>query len=468
MRSLSDALHPARRWVVLLGLAEFVVLFGAFHLAVWLRFGGDPKLTALAFGEVTERALIFTSVQVLALAAVGMYVMYAREGLNGYIVRGLLACLVGGAVLAILQYALPGQAIGRGVMAMALGLGWFGVIILRWIALHVVRAELLRRRVLVMGVGERAAQIDRRLRRRAERRTFQVVGYVPVDGDAHAVPREQWVQPSGSLLDLAEELDIDEIVTAADEQRGTMPLEELMQCRLHGVTISGLASFFEQESGRINLALVRPSWVVYAEGFDAGTVRSISKRGFDLLASSLLLLLALPLMLGTALAIALESRFRGPIFYRQERVGMAGESFQVIKFRSMRTDAERDGVARWATADDDRVTRVGKIIRKLRIDEIPQVLNVLRGDMSFVGPRPERPSFVRELTQEIPYYSLREAVKPGITGWAQIRYAYGASVDDAREKLSYDLYYVKNHSLVFDLLILLQTVEVVIFGKGAR
>jgi exopolysaccharide biosynthesis polyprenyl glycosylphosphotransferase len=189
---------------------------------------------------------------------------------------------------------------------------------------------------------------------------------------------------------------------------------------------------------------------------------------FDIASSSLLLLLAMPLMLLTAVLIKLESGLGGPIFYLQERVGEGGETFRVIKFRSMRTDAERDGVARWATSNDDRVTRVGRVIRKLRIDELPQVLNVLRGEMSFVGPRPERPTFVEQLEREIPYYGLRHAVKPGITGWAQLRYAYGASVKDAEEKLKYDLYYVKNQSLMFDLLVLLQTVEVVLFGKGAR
>ncbi|MCK7593996.1 TIGR03013 family XrtA/PEP-CTERM system glycosyltransferase [Pseudomarimonas salicorniae] len=468
MRSLSDALHPARRWMVVLGLAEFAVLFGAFHLAVWIRFWGDDALAAQAFGAVMPRALVFTSVQVLAMAALGMYVMYTREGVRGYMVRGLVAFAVGGLALVMLQYLIPGKTIGRGVMAMALALGWLAVIGLRWLALHVVRAELIKRRVLVLGTGRRAKQLDARMRRRAERRTFQVVGYIPMKGDTPEVEEAQWIENGRSLVDIVEDLDIDEIVTAPDEQRGALPLEALMQCRLRGVEITDMAQFFENESGRVNLTLVRPSWVVFAEGFDAGSTRAATKRGFDLIMASLLLLLASPLMLLTALAIVLESGPRAPILYRQQRVGLAGRTFNVLKFRSMRTDAEADGKARWASSDDDRVTRVGKVIRKLRIDEIPQVWNVLEGSMSFVGPRPERPEFVRELAEKIPYFSLREAVKPGITGWAQIRYAYGASVEDAREKLSYDLYYVKNHSLVFDLMILLQTCEVVIFGKGAR
>ena len=468
MRSLSDVLHPARRWVVLLGLLEFAALFGAFQLAVWIRFWGDEALAAQAFGVVGPRALVFASVQVLAMAALGMYAMHARDGVRGYMVRALVAFAVGGFALVMLQYLVPGKSIGRGVMAMALALGWLGVIGLRWLALHVVRTELIRRRVLVLGVGKRAKQLDARMRRRAERRTFQVVGYLPMPGDDVEVEREQWIESDLPLTELVEQLDIDELVTAPDEQRGALPLEQLMQCRLHGVEITDMPHFFENESGRVNLSLVRPSWVVYAEGFDAGSIRAATKRSFDLLMATLLLLLASPLMLLTTLAIMLESGPRAPILYRQVRVGRAGEPFHVLKFRSMRTDAEGDGKARWATSNDDRVTRVGRVIRKLRIDEIPQVWNVFEGSMSFVGPRPERPEFVRELDAQIPFYSLREAVKPGITGWAQIRYAYGASVDDAREKLSYDLYYVKNHSLIFDLMILLQTVEVVIFGKGAR
>ncbi len=452
----------------MLAIAEFAVLFAAFVLAVLLRFSGDLSLVAQAFGAVVPRALVFTSVQVLAMAALGMYVMHARDGVRGYMVRALVAFAVGGFVLVMLQYLIPGKQIGRGVMALALAMGWIGVIALRWTALHVVRADLLKRRVLVLGVGRRARQLDARMRRRSERRTFQVVGYLAMPGDAHEVERSQWVDSGLPLTELVRELDIDEIVTAPDEQRGALPLEALMQCRLEGVEITDMPTFFEGESGRVNLSLVRPSWVVFAEGFDTGSVRAATKRSFDLLMASVLLVLASPLMLITALAILAESGLRAPVLYRQVRVGRAGRQFDVLKFRSMRTDAERDGVARWASSNDDRVTRVGRVIRKLRIDEIPQVWNVLEGSMSFVGPRPERPQFVRELAEKIPYFSLREAVKPGITGWAQIRYAYGASVDDSREKLSYDLYYVKNHSLVFDLMILLQTVEVVIFGKGAR
>jgi sugar transferase (PEP-CTERM system associated) len=282
------------------------------------------------------------------------------------------------------------------------------------------------------------------------------------------VPVDLHLNPINGLPAMVDVLGVDEIVVAPDCRRGSLPLDELMACRLRGVHVNELNVFLEKQTGCANIDTLSPSWVVFDSGFSRGVVRSASKRAFDIAASLLLLFLALPLMLVTALLIKSESGFGGPIFYMQERVGEGGKTFRVIKFRSMHADAERDGVARWATSGDDRVTRIGRVIRKLRIDELPQVINVLRGEMSFVGPRPERPVFVEQLEREIPHYGLRHAVKPGITGWAQLRYAYGASVRDAEEKLKYDLYYVKNHSLLFDLLVLVQTVEVVLFGKGAR
>jgi sugar transferase (PEP-CTERM system associated) len=245
-------------------------------------------------------------------------------------------------------------------------------------------------------------------------------------------------------------------------------IEELLECRQSGIAITDLTTFFEREAGRVQLSLTHPSWLVYSGGFNATPMRRFTKRSFDLAASLCVLLLTWPLMLLVALAIVIESGPGQPVFYRQERVGARGRTFQLIKFRSMRTDAERDGVARWASQNDDRVTRVGRFIRKVRLDELPQLWNVLKGEMSLIGPRPERPQFVADLATKISYYNLRHCLKPGLAGWAQLRYPYGASEDDAEEKLKYDLYYVKNHNLLFDLLILIQTVEVVLFRRGAR
>jgi sugar transferase (PEP-CTERM system associated) len=259
---------------------------------------------------------------------------------------------------------------------------------------------------------------------------------------------------------------VEEIVVAPDDRRGGFPIAELLECRIRGIEVRDILAFFERESGRVDVGLMQPSWLIFSTGFRSDLVRLASKRLFDLVVSAGVLVVALPVALLTSIAIFLEDR--GPVLYRQMRVGRNGRPFPMLKFRSMSVNAEPNGEAVWATQNDPRVTRVGALIRKLRIDELPQILNVLVGHMSFVGPRPERPEFVKELAQAIPYYPERHSVKPGITGWAQVRYRYGSSEKDAQDKLEYDLYYVKHHSLTFDLMVLLQTVEVVLFRIGSR
>jgi sugar transferase (PEP-CTERM system associated) len=306
------------------------------------------------------------------------------------------------------------------------------------------------------------------MRRQSDRRGFNVLGFVSRQGETRAVPTERLLTLDAPLHIWVQREQVDEIVVGVDDRRGGLPMEDLLECRQLGIAVTDLTTFFERESGRVQLSLTDPSWLVFSGGFDATPLRQLSKRCFDLAISTLVLLLTWPLMLLVALAIYLESGPGQPILYRQERVGVRGMTFDLIKFRSMRTDAEMDGVARWASKDDDRVTRVGRITRKVRLDELPQLWNVFKGEMSFIGPRPERPQFVADLGRKIRYYSLRHCLKPGLAGWAQLRYPYGASEADAVEKLKYDLYYVKNHNLLFDLLILIQTVEVVLFGRGAR
>jgi sugar transferase (PEP-CTERM system associated) len=273
---------------------------------------------------------------------------------------------------------------------------------------------------------------------------------------------------SEGILQLCTRLDIHEVVVAMEDRRRGFPILGLLECRLAGIEVTELLTFLERETGRVRIDVLNPSWMIFGEGFRRDPVRLFSSRTLDLVASLLLVILSLPIMLLTMLAIKLEDGWRAPVFYGQARVGLAGQTFTVLKFRSMRTDAERDGQAQWAQKSDPRVTRVGAVIRKLRIDELPQILNVVTGQMSFVGPRPERPQFVAELAQKIPYYVQRHCVKPGITGWAQLCYPYGSTQEDALEKLQYDLYYIKNNTLLFDLAILVQTAEVVFMGKGAR
>jgi sugar transferase (PEP-CTERM system associated) len=296
---------------------------------------------------------------------------------------------------------------------------------------------------------------------------YHIVGYVPVPNEECSVSPSQLLPMEGSLMDMVNKHDVNEIVVAVQNRRGgALPIRELLICKLNGIKVTDSAAFFEREACQIRVDSLQPSWLVFGNGFDQGFFRIWCKKSFDLVVSLCVLIVALPILLITALLIFAEDR--GPVFYRQERVGKDGHPFMVLKFRSMRADAERGGTPQWASANDPRTTRIGRIIRLLRIDEFPQILNVLKGDMSFVGPRPERPYFVEQLCKEVPYYNVRHSVKPGITGMAQVRYQYGASVADAIQKLQYDLYYVKNNSLFLDLLILIDTLQVVILGKGSR
>jgi len=293
------------------------------------------------------------------------------------------------------------------------------------------------------------------------------MAYVPSHLGERNVKTDCIIDSSLSLVQICQRLAAVEIVVAMDDRRRGFPIAELLECRLAGIDVTELLSFLERETGRVRIDVLNPSWMIFGQGFRRDPLRLISSRTLDLAASLSVLALASPLMLLAVLAIKFEDGWTAPVLYRQRRVGFGGKPFDVLKFRSMRTDAESDGLARWAQLRDPRVTRVGSFMRKVRIDELPQLFNVLRGQMSVVGPRPERPEFVADLAERIPYYVERHCVKPGLTGWAQLCYPYGSSERDALEKLQYDLFYVKNNSLLFDLAILLQTVEVVLFGNGS-
>jgi sugar transferase (PEP-CTERM system associated) len=330
-----------------------------------------------------------------------------------------------------------------------------------------VDEDLFKRRVLIFGAGEKAASLLD-LPHRADLRGFKLVGLVHPEGTPLAVDQKWLINGSVGLLELVRRHEVDEIVVAVDDRRNGLPVQELLDCKLRGTAITDALSFYERETGRVNVDLLYPSWMIFSDGFIRNRLQLVTQRTFDVIASVVLLLLTWPVMLVTALLIFAESGGRHPILYRQTRVGYEGRVFEVLKFRSMRPDAEQDGRAVWAKENDERVTGIGAVIRKYRIDELPQIFNVLRGDMSFVGPRPERPTFVAELSRKIPFYRERHSVKPGITGWAQLCYRYGSTDEDAIEKLQYDLYYVKNRSFLFDLMILLQTAEVVLWRQGAR
>jgi sugar transferase (PEP-CTERM system associated) len=456
------------RWLLLQASLEVALLAGCVKLASHVRYFADAASLAGFSEYIWPRAFLFAVVLVAGMAALGLYQPHMRETWFGLIARQAVGFVLGVVALIVIYYIFPLAYIGRSVFGLALAFGFVAVALFRVGFTRLVDVESLKRRVLVLGAGKRAALIPQRMRRRADRRGFHIVGFVRMGEETVAVPADRVIALDGTLSVWAERLRVNEIVVGPDDRRGGLPMEELLECKQAGIFITDLATFFERESGKVKLSLIDPSWLVFSNGFDTSPLRLFMKRVFDVTAALIVLVLTWPFMLLVALAIRLESGAGQPILYRQERVGERGRTFALAKFRSMRTDAELDGVARWATRNDDRVTRVGRIIRKTRLDELPQLINVMRGDMSLVGPRPERPQFVTELAAKIRYYNLRHCVKPGLAGWAQLRYPYGASEEDAAEKLKYDLFYVKNHNLLLDLMILIQTVEVVLFGRGAR
>ncbi len=459
--------HYVPKSLVILGGAEFALLFGATYLGVTISFLDFNPTRSLIVGQVWTKALLFAVFMMLCMAAMGLYERGLRDDLKGVLLRVFIAFALGLPLLYSLQGAFPALAVGSTAFWIAGVCSLVGVGLLRGVIYRFVGNSLFRRRVLVLGAGALASQIEQ-LRRRTDRRDMDLVGYVKLRGETAIVDPSKIRQIRTTLLALALELRVDEIVVGVEERHMSVPVNEILDCKMNGIQVIDLLGFFEQQTGKMKLDAMTPSSMIFADGFIQAVLRSSVHRGFDILVSLAVLSVTWPIMLLTAAAIWVESGFRGPILYRQIRVGRHGRPFAIIKFRSMSVDAESHGKPQWAKANDARVTRIGAFIRKTRIDELPQLFNVLRGQMSFVGPRPERPEFVAELSRKIPYFDLRHQVNPGITGWAQICYPYGASDRDAKEKLQYDLYYIKNYSLFLDLMILVQTAQVILWGKGAR
>ncbi len=449
---------------VLLGVIEALILVLSVYLGGALRFWGSDA--AISYdGILFAKSLLFSGVMLSAMTFMGLYQRHMREGVEGVLLRVAAGLVLGLLLLSIVFYLFPSATLGRGELALSSIIALACIIAVRFLFVRYLDDDTGNRRILVLGVGSRAMAINNLLRRKTDQRGFTIVGYVKFPGERVMV-EQSIIQHDVTLLELSAKHQIDEIVVAIEDRRKSFPMHEIVDCRMSGVDVVDLLTFFERQTGKVMIDILNPSWLVFSDGFKYGAMRVYSKRVFDIIASLLLLLLSLPAIVVTVIAILLEDR--GPILYRQVRVGENWKLFQVLKFRSMRVDAEGDGKAQWAVKNDNRITKVGGIIRKLRIDELPQIVNVLRGDMSFVGPRPERPVFVEQLSESIDYYSERHRVKPGITGWAQICYPYGDSEKDAYEKLQFDLYYVKNYSLFLDLIILFQTAGAVLWGKGGR
>lgn len=456
--------HYVPHAVLLLGLLDFVLLIGAAEASWVIRahqidMGIDPMVTRL-----TPLLTFAISLQ-MAMVAVGVYGIDALLSLRFAAARLLVAISLGVIFLSMMFFMLPGTTLWRSNSLYAMGLSFVFLMLIRLLLGQLLGSEGFKRRVLVLGAGPSADRI--RKLATAPGAGFVVVGHVAMNDCDPVIPTAINRAHIDNLPEHATLLNASEVVLALEERRNALPLNDLIRVKTTGVHVNELSSFLERETGRVDLDTVNPSWLIFSDGFSSGRrISSFAKRVFDLGASLLLVLLTAPLILLTAIVIKLESR--GPAFFRQERVGLYGQTFNLIKLRSMRQDAEVPGEAVWAQKNDPRVTRVGKWIRKLRIDELPQTFNVLRGDMSFVGPRPERPTFVADLETKLNYYAERHMVKPGITGWAQINYPYGASLEDARHKLEYDLYYAKNYTPFLDVLILLQTLRVVLWPDGAR
>lgn len=450
--------------LVLLGAAETLILFVSIYVGVSFGFALSNDVSPSVANHIWAQSLVFCIAMLVGMAAMGFYQREQRDGPISTVIRLCLSFCVGFCMMAVIYFVTPELFVGVPAFMVALGSSFIGISTCRLVCLAQTDADCTKR-VLVMGTGEGARQIEN-LRRASDKVGIAIVGFLDVGADEQSVESDKVLTKTGSLLELVEKYAIDEIVVATDDRRKGLPLEDMLECKMHGTAILQAPDFYERQLGKIRLDSVHPGTMVFAEGFTQAVLRRTEKRIVDVIISAALLLVTLPISVLVAIAVALESK--GPVFYKQERVGLKGKTFTVLKFRSMKADAEKNGVAVWADNEDPRVTRIGHCLRKFRLDELPQLINVLKGDMSFVGPRPERPQFVDELSDVIPFYQLRHYVKPGLTGWAQVCYPYGASINDSREKLQYDLYYLKNYSLFLDLNVILLTVQVILWGKGAR
>ena len=448
---------------------------GVAFLQLWIELGWLVAAVVLAvhYHSTLSSLSVFTPALVFALlmvglnAAFGLYRRGQRLTFGEYAVRQSSVLAIGLPATYALSHMLPGgtdfqQAFGPMVL-IALG----GLLAVRQLSTSSAARRWLPYRVLVLGTGPEALAVETSLQMN-HASALELAGFYPLDKmPVRSVASSRVVSNRLTLEETVRQLGVDEIIVAVKEQRGgVLPLRELLECRLKGVRITDLPRFFERVHGRVPIESLKASWLIYGDGFRQTWLRNTVKRAFDVVVVAILLPIALPLMAVMAIAIAIDGG--RPIIYRQERVGRRGQVFTLLKFRSMAHDAEKDGQAAWASLNDARITKVGRFMRRTRIDELPQLINVLHGEMSFVGPRPERPQFVATLTEKIPFYGVRHSVKPGLTGWAQVRYTYGANLDEAVKKLEYDLYYVKNHSLLLDLLVFVKTVKVVLLGEGAR
>ena len=455
------------RRTVLLLLGEATLVFGALIAAVYLRVGKDGAAYELVVKNGYWKAGLATFFCLAAFYLFDLYDFIVMHDRRELVLRLIQALGLAWIALALAFYAFPGLMLGRSIslialpLALTLMVGWR--VSIHWFLGHPDFGE----RILIVGSGKLAVEVAREVLNRPDA-GYRIIGFVGTDSEllGKSLINPRVIGLTEQLSSIVKKEGIDRIVVAMGERRGQLPTDRLLELSLAGdVSIEEGASFYERITGRVSLNMLRPSWLIFSGRGRQARMTTVTRNTVHWLVALLGFTLSLPLMAVTAVLIKLDSR--GPIFYKQERVGKNGHPFVLSKFRSMKVDAEKSGPV-WASKGDDRTTRVGRIIRKARIDEIPQFWNILRGEMSFVGPRPERPHFVAQLAQEIPYYEQRHLIAPGLTGWAQIKYPYGASIEDARQKLQYDLFYIKNYSLVLDAVIMFETIKIILFGRGAQ
>jgi sugar transferase (PEP-CTERM system associated) len=466
--------HHVPRISLVLATGEATLFFGLMVFFVFLTFHNRiavPSDAPFALSHAAGFSAWVVAVTILMMGATGLYNREVMFEIDEVLARMALSFSMAFAVILCIELASASLDVSFATQykstAIAIALCAIGSVLVRSIFARVANREDLKRRMIVIGCGRRAAKIYEM--ERTDRYRFKIVGFVDCGAVRNGVALEPFFPHSSiatpeAALSLVKYHRADGIIVASEERRG-IPHSALLRCRMEGIDVKDFSAFWESHAGNVDIDSLQPSWFTYSDGFSMNRDRLLAKSCFDYLVASLLLLVTSPIIVLTALTIKCTSS--GPVFFRQERVGRNGRIFNVLKFRSMSVDAERAG-PQWAKVNDSRVTAVGRFIRKVRIDELPQVINILKGEMSFVGPRPERPHFVSQLNEAIPYFDERHRVKPGLSGWAQINYPYGASTEDARNKLSYDLYYLKNGTIFLDFLILLRTVHVILWPYGAR
>jgi sugar transferase (PEP-CTERM system associated) len=449
-------------------IGESALIFGAIVAASYVRLGDDAWVLFTEPGGLL-RALLVLIVCQTTLHYADLYDVRFASDIRDLVVRLLQAIGFASILLALIYFWFQNAIIGRGVFLFAAIFIIAGVVTWRVLFAWVSRRAAPRERLLLVGTGGAAVDLARELHQRRQELGVDIVGFIDPDPARVGAPvlNPGVVGTIDDITALVSSLAVDRVVVSLSDARGKLPMDRLLDMRMKsGVSFDHLTDVYEEYTGKIAVENLRPSWLIFASGFRKTKVLLAVKRAIDVMGALLGLVIGLPLMALVAVLVRLSSP--GPVLYQQERVGLNGRVFRINKFRSMRADAEAGTGAVWSTANDPRVTRIGRFLRLTRLDELPQLWNVLRGDMSIVGPRPERPEFVTNLTEQIPFYGQRHVVKPGLTGWAQVRYTYGASVEDTIQKLQYDLYYIKNLSITLDLVTIIETLKIVILRRGAR